>query len=136
LRIAGIYGPGRSSLDKLRRGTAHRIVKSGQVFNRVHVDDIGRITALAMRSNLRGTFNLTDDEPAPPQDMVTYAAGLAGIEPPREVKFAEAQLSEMARSFYGDNKRVSNAAIKKILGIELLYPTYREGLTAIFDGEN
>jgi len=135
LRIAGIYGPGRSSLDKLRFGTAHRIVKSGQVFNRVHVEDIGRITALAMRSNLSGTFNLSDDEPAPPQDMVTFAAGLAGIEPPEEVKFEQAQLSEMARSFYGDNKRVSNAAIKKILGIELLYPTYREGLTAIFDGE-
>ncbi len=134
-RIAGIYGPGRSSLDKLRAGTAKRIVKPGQVFNRVHVDDIGRITALAMRSNLSGTFNLSDDEPAPPQDLVTFAAGLAGIEPPKEVKFEQAELSDMARSFYGDNKRVSNAAIKKILGIELLYPTYREGLTAIFDGQ-
>jgi len=134
-RIAGIYGPTRSTLDKLRRGTAHRIIKPGQVFNRIHVDDIGRITALAMRSNLSGTFNLTDDEPAPPQDLVTYAASLADIDPPGEVKFAEAELSAMARSFYGDNKRVSNAAIKKILGIELLYPTYRDGLTAIFAGE-
>lgn len=134
-RIAGIYGPGRSSLDKLRQGTAHRIIKPAQVFNRVHVDDIGRITALAMRSNLNGTFNLTDDEPAAPQDLVTYAARLANIDPPGEVKFEDAQLSEMARSFYGDNKRVSNAAIKKTLGIELLYPTYREGLTAIFAGE-
>ncbi len=135
LRIGGIYGPGRSSLDKLRNGTAHRIIKPAQIFNRVHIEDIGRIAALAMRANLNGTFNLTDDEPAPPQDMVTYAAGLAGIDPPKEVKFEDAQLSEMARSFYGDNKRVSNAAIKKTLGIELLYPTYREGLKAIFDGE-
>ncbi len=135
-RIAGIYGPGRSSLDKLRTGKAHRIIKSGQVFNRIHVDDIGRITALAMRSKLSGTFNLSDDEPAPPQDVVAYSAEMADITPPQEVAFEDADLSDMARSFYSDNKRVSNAAIKKTLGIELLYPTYREGIKAIFAGED
>jgi nucleoside-diphosphate-sugar epimerase len=133
LRIAGIYGPGRSSLNKLKEGTAHRINKPGQVFNRVHVEDIGRIAALAMRSKLSGTYNLTDDEPAPPQDLVTYAAKLLQIDPPEEVAFEKADLSEMARSFYADNKRVSNAAIKKELGIELLYPSFREGLKAIFE---
>ncbi len=132
-RLAGIYGPGRSSIDKLAAGTAHRINKPGQVFNRVHVEDIGRITALGMRAGLNGTFNLTDDEPAPPQDLVTYAAKLMEVDPPPEVAFEKADLSEMARSFFADNKRVSNAAIKKELGIELLYPSYREGLKAIFD---
>ena len=131
LRLAGIYGPGRSQFDKLRDGTARRIVKPGQVFNRIHVDDIGRVTALAARRKLAGTFNLADDEPAPPQDVVAYAAGLLGIAPPPEIPFAEAEMTPMARSFYADNKRVANAAIKRALGIELLYPTYREGLAAI-----
>ncbi len=132
-RLAGIYGPGRSCINKLIEGTAHRINKPGQVFNRVHVEDIGRITALGMRAGLNGTFNLTDDEPAPPQDLVTYGAKLMEIDPPEEVAFEKADLSDMARSFFADNKRVSNAAIKKELGIELLYPSYREGLKAIFD---
>jgi len=135
LRIAGIYGPGRSSLDKLREGRARRVIKPGQVFNRIHVDDIGRITALAARTRLEGTFNLTDDEPAPPQDLVTFAAELSGLEAPPEVAFEEAEMSEMARSFYSDNKRVSNAAIKRALGIELLYPSYRQGLRSIFSAE-
>jgi nucleoside-diphosphate-sugar epimerase len=131
LRLAGIYGPGRSAFDKLRDGTARRIVKPGQVFNRIHVDDIGRVTQLAAQRRLGGTFNLGDDEPAPPQDLVTYAAKLIGVPPPPEVAFADAQMTEMARSFYADNKRVSNKAIKAALGIELNYPTYREGLDAI-----
>jgi nucleoside-diphosphate-sugar epimerase len=131
LRLAGIYGPGRSAFDKLRDGTARRIVKPGQVFNRIHVDDIGRVTQLAAFRRLEGTFNLGDDEPAPPQDLVTYAAGLLGVPPPPETPFAQAQMTEMARSFYSDNKRVSNRAIKAALGIELLYPTYRHGLDAI-----
>jgi nucleoside-diphosphate-sugar epimerase len=131
LRLAGIYGPGRSAFDKLRDGTARRIVKPGQVFNRIHVDDIGRVTQLAARQRLGGTFNLGDDEPAPPQDLVTYAAKLMGVPPPPDVPFAEADLTPMARSFYSDNKRVSNKAIKSALGIELLYPTYRDGLDAI-----
>lgn len=131
LRIAGIYGPGRSTFDKLRDGTARRIVKPGQVFNRIHVEDIGRITALAAESRLAGTFNLADNEPAPPQDLVTHAAGLMGVAPPPETPFETAEMSAMARSFYSDNKRVSNRAIRDALGIELLYPTYREGLAAI-----
>lgn len=131
LRLAGIYGPGRSALDKLRDGTARRIVKPGQVFNRIHVEDIGRVTALAAERKLSGTFNLADDEPAPPQDLVTYAAGLIGMPPPAEVAFDTAEMTEMARSFYSDNKRVSNKAIKAALGIDLVYPTYREGLDAI-----
>jgi nucleoside-diphosphate-sugar epimerase len=131
LRLAGIYGPGRSAFDKLRDGTARRIVKPGQVFNRIHVDDIGRVTQLAARQRLGGTFNLGDDEPAPPQDLVTYAAKLMGVPPPPDLPFAEADLTPMARSFYSDNKRVSNKAIKSALGIELLYPTYRDGLDAI-----
>jgi nucleoside-diphosphate-sugar epimerase len=132
-RLAGIYGPGRSAFDKLREGTARRIVKPGQVFNRIHVEDIGRVTALAARAKLSGTFNLSDDEPAPPQDLVAYAAQKLGVAVPPDVPFETAQMTEMARSFYSDNKRVSSAAIKRALGIELLYPNYRIGLDAIFE---
>ena len=132
LRLAGIYGPGRSSFDKLREGTARRIVKPGQVFNRIHVDDIGRITALAAQRKLGGTFNLSDDEPAPPQDLVEYAAKLMGVAVPPGIPFESAQMTEMARSFYSDNKRVSSKAIKAALGTELLFPNYRVGLDAIF----
>jgi len=135
LRLAGIYGPGRSTFGKLRDDTAHRIVKPGQVFNRIHVEDIGRITARAAIETLDGTFNLADDEPAPPQDVVAYAADMIGVAPPPEVAFEQAEMSPMARSFYADNKRISNAAIKRVLGIELLYPTYREGLAAILAEE-
>jgi nucleoside-diphosphate-sugar epimerase len=131
LRLAGIYGPDRSTFDKLKKGTAKRIVKRGQVFNRIHVEDIARVTALAAKQKLDGTFNLADDEPAPPQDVVTYAAEMLGIDPPPEQDFDKADMTPMARSFYADNKRVSNVAIKKALGIKLLYPTYREGLAAI-----
>ena len=133
LRLAGIYGPGRSAFDKLRDGTARRIVKPGQVFNRIHVEDIGEVTARAALARLAGTFNLADNEPAPPQDLVTYAAEKLGIAPPPEQPFETAQLTPMARSFYSDNKRVSNARILKALGIELRYPTYRHGLDAIFE---
>ena len=132
LRLAGIYGPGRSTFDKLREGTSRRVVKPGQVFNRIHVDDIARVTALAAEARLSGTFNLGDDEPAPPQDVIAHAAAMMGIEPPPELPFEGAEMTPMQRSFYADNKRVSNAAIKRALGIELLYPTYREGLAAIF----
>ncbi|MCR6670780.1 MAG: NAD(P)-dependent oxidoreductase [Devosia ginsengisoli] len=135
LRLAGIYGPGRSTFDKLADGTARRVIKPGQVFNRIHVEDIGRVTALAAQARLEGTFNLADDEPAPPQDLVAHAAGLMGVEPPPEVPYDMAEFTPMQRSFYADNKRVSNAAIKRALGIELLYPTYREGLAAIHEIE-
>lgn len=132
LRLAGIYGPGRSSFDKLREGTARRIVKPNQVFNRIHVEDIGRVTAFAAQQKLGGTFNLSDDEPAPPQDLVEYAAKLMGVPVPPDVPFAAAEMTPMARSFYSDNKRVSSKAIKAALEIELLYPNYRAGLDAIF----
>ncbi|MBN9317583.1 MAG: SDR family oxidoreductase [Devosia sp.] len=131
-RLAGIYGPGRSAFDKLREGTARRIVKPGQVFNRVHVADIGRITALAALAKLEGTYNLADAEPAPPQDLVTYAAQMMGIAPPPEIPFETAQMTEMARSFYSDNKRVSSKRVLAALGTELEFPTYREGLDAIW----
>lgn len=132
LRLAGIYGPGRSSFDKLADGTARRVVKQGQVFNRIHVADIGRITALAAEQRLDGVFNLADDEPAPPQDLITYAAEKMGVAPPPEVPFETAEMTPMARSFYADNKRVSNKAIKDALGIELLFPDYRAGLDAVW----
>jgi dTDP-4-dehydrorhamnose reductase len=133
-RLAGIYGPGRSAFDKLREGTARRIVKTGQVFNRIHVADIGRITARAAMAKLAGTFNLADTEPAPPQDLVTYAAHMMGIEPPAETPFEAAEMTPMARSFYSDNKRVSSKRVLEALGTDLLYPTYREGLDAIWKG--
>ena len=131
-RLAGIYGPGRSAFDKLREGTARRIVKPGQVFNRIHVEDIGRITALAALKKLEGTYNLADTEPAPPQDLVTYAAEKMGVAPPPEMPFESAKMTEMARSFYSDNKRVSSKRILAALDTTLTYPTYREGLDAIW----
>jgi nucleoside-diphosphate-sugar epimerase len=133
LRLAGIYGPGRSTFDKLRDGTAKRVIKPEQVFNRIHVDDIGRVTALAAEARLDGTFNMADDEPAPPQDLVTLAAEMMGMEPPEAISFDAAEMTPMQRSFYADNKRVSNRAIKQALGIELLYPDYRKGLQAVWE---
>ena len=130
LRLSGIYGPGRNGFVQLARGRAKRLVKPGQVFNRIHVDDIAGATALLAEQKLGGIFNVTDDEPAPPQDVVAHAADLAGIEPPPETAFDEAELSPMARSFYGDNKRVSNARIKRA-GYAFLYPSYREGLAGL-----
>jgi nucleoside-diphosphate-sugar epimerase len=131
-RLSGIYGPGRSVIDTLRAGTARRIVKPGQVFNRIHVDDIARVLAAAIdRPTDHSIFNVSDDEPAPPQDVVAYAAELLGLPVPEEVAFDEAGLSGMAASFWGESKRVSNARIKASLGVELLYPTYREGLRAL-----
>jgi nucleoside-diphosphate-sugar epimerase len=135
LRLAGIYGPRRSAFDRLRAGTARRIIRPGQVFNRIHVDDIARLTASAAMNATAGTFNVSDDEPAPPQDLVAHAARLGGFDLPPEVSFETADLSDMARSFYSDNKRVSNRTIKRELGLELVHPTYREGLTAIFNAE-
>ena len=138
-RLSGIYGPGRNPLDRVRRGEAHRIVKPGQGFNRIHVDDIAQTVAAAILQERRepGTrlFNLADDEPAPPQDVILYAAELIGAPPPPEIPFEEAALSPMARSFYAGNKRLRNAKIKRELGIALRYPTYREGLRALLDDE-
>lgn len=132
LRLAGIYGPGRSAFDKLRKGTAKRIIKPGQVFNRIHCEDIANVTAASARQRLDGLYNLADDLPAPPQDVVRYAAELAGMTAPAEVAFEDAEMSPMARSFYSDNKRVSNAAIKAALGYAFAYPDYFAGLNAIW----
>ncbi len=132
LRLSGIYGQGRNQIEKLSAGKARRIVKPGHVFNRIHVDDIARVVEALMKANVPGAiYNLADDEPAPPQDVVLYAAGLAGIEPPAEESFDDAEMTEMARSFYGESKRVANARVKQQLAIQLNFPTYREGLSAI-----
>jgi nucleoside-diphosphate-sugar epimerase len=134
-RLAGIYGPGRNPLERVRRSEAHRIVKPGQVFNRIHVDDIAQTVAAAMLQESHEPspriFNVADDEPAPPQDVILYAAELAGVTPPPEIPFESASLSPMARSFYAGNKRIRNGKIKRELGISLKYPSYREGLSAL-----
>jgi nucleoside-diphosphate-sugar epimerase len=134
LRLAGIYGPGRNALVNLADGTARRIVKPGQVFNRIHVADIAQAIEACFTRNADGVFNVADDEPAPPQDVIAFAASLLGIAPPPEVPFeqARATLSAMAQSFYADNRRVRNAKLKSELGVRLTYPTYREGLRALF----
>lgn len=131
LRLAGIYGLGQNALVNLKAGTARRIVKSGQVFNRIHVADIGRAILAALASGSGGIWNVSDDEPAPPQDVVTFAAGLLGLPPPPEIAFEDEVMSPMARSFYGECKRVSNRALKENLGVSLAYPTYREALVAL-----
>lgn len=131
-RLAGIYGPGRNPIAKLREGKATRLVKPGQVFNRIHVDDIaGILMASLARPRNGAVYNMADDEPAPPQDVVGFAAELTGLEPPPEIPFAEARLSPMAASFYGENKRVSNALVKRELGYAFRYPTYREALKVL-----
>ncbi len=131
-RLAGIYGPGRSALDKIESGTARRIVKPGQVFNRIHVEDIATILEASIAKPTPGEiFNVADDEPTPPEDVIAYAAELLGVEPPPEERFDKAEMSEMARSFYGDNRRISNRRIKDELGVTLRYPNYRDGLRAL-----
>lgn len=132
LRLAGIYGPGRNALADLAAGAARRIVKPGQVFNRIHVGDIGRAIEGAFAAQQGGVWNVADDEPAPAPDVIVYAAGLLGMEPPPPIAFGEAELSPMARSFYGANRRIGNAALKRALGVRLAYPTFREGLDALF----
>ncbi len=131
-RLPGIYGPGRSAIDAVRAGTARRIIKKGQVFNRIHVADIATAVAASMHGRGRhGLYNVSDDEPAPPEDVVLYAATLLGVPPPPAIPFETADLSPMARSFYGESKRVSNTRLRQDLGIDLAYPTYREGLKSL-----
>jgi nucleoside-diphosphate-sugar epimerase len=131
-RLAGIYGPGRSQLDDLREGTARRIIKESQVFNRIHVEDIaGAAMAGFLHPAVNGAFNICDNEPCPPQDVVEYAATQLGVPPPPETPFADARLSEMARSFYSESKRCSNRRLRDVLGYQLRYPTYREGLKSL-----
>ncbi len=132
LRLAGIYGPARNLLVKLREGDARRIVKPGQKFNRTHVDDVAQAIGLALGSDgPGGVWNVADDEPAPPQDVIAFAAQLLGMAPPPEEPFKTAQMTPMARSFYADHKCVSIDKLKRELGFKLRYPTYREGLRAL-----
>ena len=134
-RLAGIYGPGRNLAEDILDGTARHIVKPGQVFNRIHVDDItATLEAGIARGRPGRIYNVTDDEPAPPGDVVTHAARLLGREPPPPVPFAQANLSPMAASFYAGNRRVRNARITGELGVSLGYRTYREGLAAVVAG--
>lgn len=133
-RLAGIYGPGRNALETVRSGRARRIVKPGQVFSRIHVEDIARtVLASIKQPNCGAAYNVCDDDAAPPQDVIAHACGLLGVDPPPEQDFATAKLSPMAASFYEDNKRVSNARIKQELGVKLRYPDYRAGLMALYD---
>jgi nucleoside-diphosphate-sugar epimerase len=130
-RLAGIYGPGRNPILNLDQ-RAQRVIKKDQVFNRIHVDDIAQVLLASMAKPRNGAvYNVSDNEPAPPQDVLLYAAEVTGREPPPEVPFEQAVMSEMARSFYADNKRVSNRLIREELGIVLRYPTYREGVGAL-----
>ena len=131
-RLAGIYGPGRNALVNLKQGTAKRLVKPGQVFNRIHAADIAAVLCASMeRPRAGAVYNVADDEPAPPQDVVTFAAGLLGVPPPPEVPFDPATLTPMAASFYSESKRASNRLIREELGVALRYPTYREGMRAL-----
>lgn len=135
-RLAGIYGPGRGPFEKLRNGTARRIVKPGQVFSRIHAEDIALVLLASLERPAPGTaYNVCDDDPAPPQDVLAHAAGLLGLPPPPAVAFEDAEMTPMARSFYADNKRVSNRRIKEDLGVRLRYPDYRSGLAAILASE-
>ncbi|MGF7158934.1 nucleoside-diphosphate-sugar epimerase [Rhodoligotrophos appendicifer] len=133
-RLGGIYGPGRNTFLMLREGRAQRIIKPGQVFSRIHVDDIAGILNASIAHPSPGrAYNVCDDRPMPPQDIVTHAAGLLGVEPPPKIAFEDAEMSPMARAFYADSKRVSNRRVKDELGYQFRYPTYEEGLKALLE---
>ncbi|MEL6290028.1 MAG: SDR family oxidoreductase [Pseudomonadota bacterium] len=135
-RLPGIYGKGRSPFTRIREGKARRIIKPGQVFNRAHVEDIAAVVRASIAAPRAGAvYNVSDDEPAPPQDVIAYAAELIGVDAPPEVSFDDADMSDMARAFYADCKRVKNDRIKRELGVSLRYPTYREGLAAVLAAE-
>lgn len=131
-RLAGIYGPGRGPFAKVRNGTARRIIKEGQVFSRIHVDDIAQVLHASInRPNPGAVYNLCDDDPAPPEDVIAYAAELLDMSVPPALPFEDTDMTPMARSFYAESKRVKNDRIKSELGIQLLYPDYRAGLRAL-----
>jgi nucleoside-diphosphate-sugar epimerase len=135
-RLAGIYGPGRNQLESLRDGTARRIVREGQVFSRIHVEDIAQVLEASIERPQGAIYNVCDDEPSPPHEVMEHAAKLLNVTPPPLERFEEAArtMSEMALSFYTESKRVKNDRIKRDLGVKLLYPTYREGLKALLPG--
>ena len=133
-RLPGIYGPGRNMLTTMRAGKARRIIKEGQVFSRVHVSDIAQTLVASMRQpNAGRCYNVCDDLPAPPAEVVEYAAELLGLAPPPAIAFEDAELSPMAQSFYAENKRLRNDRIKAELGVVLKYPTYKQGLQACLE---
>ena len=134
LRLAGIYGPGRNALAQVAGGGARAILKTGQVFNRIHVADIAQAIDAALVHHQTDVFNVADDEPSPPQDVLGFAAALLGRPPPPQIAWADAaaSLSPLARSFYAENRRVANGRLKTTLAVRLQYPTYREGLRALF----
>lgn len=135
-RLAGIYGPGRGPFSKVRNGTARRIIKPGQVFSRIHVDDIAQVLAASIaQPNPGAVYNLCDDDPAPPQDVLAHAAQLLGRPLPPEEDFETAEMTPMARSFYAESKKVRNDRIKNELSVDLIYPTYRDGLAALLAAE-
>ena len=135
-RLAGIYGPGRGPFEKVRDGSARRILKPGQVFSRIHVEDIARVLEAALNHPHPGIYNVCDDDPASPEDVLSLAARMLNLPEPPLIAYADAEMTPMARSFYAENKRVRNDRIKSVLGVTLAYPTYREGLAAILAAEN
>ena len=135
-RLAGIYGPGRGPFSKVKSGKARRIIKEGQVFSRTHVDDIAQVLAASIaRPNPGAAYNVCDDDPAPPQDVIAHAAELLGLSVPEAIAIEDAEMTPMARSFYAESKKVRNDRIKDELGVELLYPDYRAGLAAVLKAE-
>jgi len=136
-RLAGIYGPGRGPFAKVRNGTARRIIKQGQVFSRTHVEDIAQVLEASIgRPNPGAAYNVCDDDPAPPEDVIAYAAELLGVSIPPAEDFETAEMTQMARSFYAESKKVNNERIKSELGVALLYPSYRAGLDALLARES
>jgi nucleoside-diphosphate-sugar epimerase len=137
-RLAGIYGPGRGPFEKVKDGSARRVIKPGQVFSRIHVDDIAQVLEASIaRPNPGRAYNVCDDDPAPPEDVLAHAADLLGLPPPPAVSWdaAQATMSPMARSFYAESKRVGNRRIKDELGVRLIHPDYRSGLAAVLRAE-
>jgi nucleoside-diphosphate-sugar epimerase len=137
LRLAGIYGLGQNALVQIASGKARRIVKPGQVFNRIHVGDIAQAIDAGFARGESGIFNVADNEPTPPADPIVFAAQLMGVEPPAEIPFDQAAptMSPMALSFWQECRRVKNDKLKRELGVSLRYPTYREGLRALFEAQ-
>ncbi len=136
-RLAGIYGPGRGPFSKVRAGTARRIVKPGQVFSRIHVEDIASVLEASIaHPNPGAAYNVCDDDPAPPEDVIAHAAELLGLPVPPAIPIEEAEMTPIARSFYAESKRVSNQRIKRELGVALRYSDYRAGLAALLAEEN
>lgn len=135
-RLAGIYGPGRGPFEKVRDGTARRIIKPNQMFSRIHVDDIATILLASInRPNPGAIYNVCDDDPAPPEDVIGHAATLLGLPQPPEIPFELADMNTIARGFYSESKRVRNDRVKRELGVRLAYPTYRQGLAALLANE-